>query len=99
MIQSSTSTLSKHQLVGQSPNNVRLGLYRWTIVLIAVLSNVLKFLGRQVLSSAGPALKTDFHISNTQYGFVISAFSLVYAATTPFAGLFIDRVGLRVGAF
>jgi ACS family hexuronate transporter-like MFS transporter len=99
MSQPSPSALSKVQLPASLPNVTPVALYRWIVICIAVLSNVLNFLDRQVLASVAPTLKTDFHISNTQYGLVISAFSLIYAATTPFAGLFIDRVGLRVGAF
>ena len=99
MIQQSPSAFSKVQLARSLPNVTPVAFCRWMVVCIAVLSNVLNFLDRQVLASVAPTLKGDFHISNTEYGLVISAFSLIYAATTPFAGLFIDRVGLRAGAF
>jgi len=99
MIQQSASAASKAPIATSLPNVTPLSFYRWMIVSIAVLSNVLNFLDRQVLASVAPTLKTDFHISNTEYGLVISAFSLIYAMTTPFAGLFIDRVGLRLGIF
>ncbi len=62
------------------------------------LSFSINFLDRQLLAAVAPTLKAEFHLSNTQYGQLVSGFYLVYAITTPFAGLFIDRVGLRAGA-
>jgi ACS family hexuronate transporter-like MFS transporter len=68
---------------------------RWLAIGIFVLANVLNFLDRQVLAAVAPTLKQTFHLSNTQYGTLVSAFSLAYAVTTPFAGLFVDRIGLN----
>jgi len=68
---------------------------RWLALSVFVLSNVLNFLDRQVLAAVAPTLKQNFHLSNTQYGTLVSAFSLAYAVMTPLAGLFVDRVGLN----
>ena len=62
------------------------------------LSFSINFLDRQLLAAVAPVLKAEFQLSNTQYGELISGFYLVYAITTPLAGLFIDRAGVRVGA-
>jgi ACS family hexuronate transporter-like MFS transporter len=99
MIQHSATGVSKAQLPPSVPSGVPFALFRWVVVCIAVVSNILNFLDRQLLASVAPTLKTEFHMSNADYGIVISAFSLIYAATTPFAGLFIDRVGLRASAY
>jgi len=69
----------------------------WLAVGVFILSNVLNFLDRQVLAAVAPTLRQAFHLSNTQYGALVSAFSLAYALMTPFAGLFVDRVGLSAG--
>ncbi len=69
--------------------------WRWLAIGVFVLSNVLNFLDRQILAAVAPTLKQTFHLSNTQYGTLVSAFSLAYAVTTPFAGLFVDRIGLN----
>jgi len=37
----------------------------------------------------------EFQLSNRDYGWIIAAFSITYAATAPFAGLLIDRIGLN----
>jgi ACS family hexuronate transporter-like MFS transporter len=62
------------------------------------LSFSINFLDRQLLAAVAPTVKAEFHLSNTNYGELVSGFFLVYAITTPFAGLFLDRVSLRVGA-
>jgi ACS family hexuronate transporter-like MFS transporter len=36
-------------------------------------------------------------LSNAEYGWIVSAFSITYAACAPFAGLLIDRIGLYRG--
>lgn len=58
----------------------------------------LNFLDRQLLAALAPTLKAEFRLSNTEYGELVSAFYFVYAAAAPLTGLFIDRVGLRIGA-
>ena len=70
---------------------------RWVVLSIFVLSTALNYLDRLLLAALAPTLKSEFHLSNTQYGGVISVFSIVYALTAPVAGWFIDRVGLNAG--
>jgi len=71
--------------------------WRWVAISVFVLSNVLNFLDRQLLAAVAPTLKQTFHLSNTQYGGLVSAFSFAYALMTPLAGLFVDRIGLNAG--
>jgi len=70
---------------------------RWVVLGIFVISTALNYLDRLLLAALAPTLKSEFHLSNTQYGGVISVFSIVYAVMAPVAGWFIDRVGLNVG--
>ena len=51
-----------------------------------------------MLAAVAPALKGEFNLTNHQYGQIVSVFSIIYALTAPLAGLFIDRVGLNIGA-
>jgi len=92
---SSPATVPGRELAARWVPRVR---WRWVAIGIFVLSNVLNFLDRQLLAALAPAIKSEFHLSNAQYGTLVSAFSLVYAIVTPFAGLFVDRVGLNAGA-
>lgn len=63
-----------------------------------MIAGILSYLDRQVLAALAPTLKREFQLSNTQYGGLVSAFFLLYSIAAPFAGLFIDMVGLNTGA-
>ena len=70
---------------------------RWFVLSIFVLSSTINYLDRQTLATVAPLLRAELTLSNAQYGAIVSAFSLAYAACAPFAGLLIDRIGLYRG--
>ena len=70
---------------------------KWIAIGVFVLSSTLNYLDRLLLAALAPTIKFEFHLSNTQYGELISVFSLVYAVMAPVAGWFIDTVGLNLG--
>ena len=65
---------------------------------VLYLASALNYLDRNVLSALAITLRNEFKIDSEQFGYVISAFSIVYALSSPLMGLFIDRVGLTRGA-
>ncbi len=69
--------------------------FRWVALGVFVLSSAINYLDRQTLATLAPLLRTEFHLSNAEYGLILSAFSITYAASAPFAGVFIDRIGLN----
>jgi MFS transporter, ACS family, hexuronate transporter len=69
--------------------------WRWVAMSVFVLSDSLNFLDRQLIAAVAPALKSEFHLSNAQFGAVISAFSLVYMFAAPIAGMLVDRFGMN----
>jgi MFS transporter, ACS family, hexuronate transporter len=71
---------------------------RWIAITVFLFSSTLNYLDRQILAAVAPALRTEFHISNADFGRIVSVFSIVYALTAPFAGWFIDTIGLNAGA-
>ena len=70
---------------------------RWWIVGVFVLSTAVNYLDRQTLAMLAPVIRDEFALSNADYGWVLAAFSLTYMLAAPFAGFFIDRVGLVAG--
>jgi ACS family hexuronate transporter-like MFS transporter len=71
---------------------------RWLLIFIFGLSSMLNYLDRQLFAAVAPALKAEFGLTNTGYGALVSAFAITYMISAPFAGVLIDRVGLRYGA-
>lgn len=61
-------------------------------------SSTLNYLDRATLNALAPTILEEFSINREQFGYILSAFNIVYAASAPAMGLLIDRLGLRVGA-
>lgn len=78
--------------MNQSADAARL---RWLVLAAFVLSSAINYLDRQTLATLKPVLCAEFHLSNADYGWILSAFSLTYAASAPFAGALTDRIGLN----
>ncbi len=70
---------------------------RWLAIGVMVFASALNYLDRQLLAAAGPTIRTEFHLTNREFGVIISVFSLVYAFSAPLAGYLIDRIGLVRG--
>lgn len=72
---------------------------RWIAVTVFVFSAVLNYLDRQVLATMVDIWRSrpDFPFTYSDYGILLSVFSLTYALSAPFMGWFLDRVGLNVG--
>ncbi|MBI3680765.1 MAG: MFS transporter [Acidobacteria bacterium] len=71
---------------------------RWLAIFAFTLYSAVNYLDRQMLAALAPQLQSEFQLSNEDYGWIQSAFSLAYALSAPAAGLFLDRVGLARGA-
>jgi MFS transporter, ACS family, hexuronate transporter len=69
--------------------------YRWVVLAVFVLSSSINYLDRQTLATLAPLVRAEFHLSNTEYGLILTAFSIAYAASAPFAGALIGRIGLN----
>jgi len=72
--------------------------YRWLVLSVFVLSTAINYLDRQTLATLAPLVRAEFHLSNAEYGLILSVFSIAYAACAPFAGMLIDRIGLNRAA-
>src|SRR6266568_4595976 len=71
--------------------------YRWTICALLFIVTTINYVDRQVLGILAPTLQRELGWSESQYGDVVSWFSLVYAFGFLFAGRWLDRVGVRRG--
>lgn len=78
-------------------------ILRAVILVLLVLGGIVNFLDRSALSVANTTMRADLHLSATQIGALLSAFSLAYGLAQVPAGWLLDRAGpkliLSVGMF
>ena len=68
---------------------------RWFAVSVFVVSSSLNYLDRQLLVTLAPLIMQEFHLNQTAFGALISAFSIAYAASTLGTGWLLDRFGVN----
>ena len=66
----------------------------WVIVFAVVLS-IITYIDRVSISFAGPQMRTDLGLSQTQFGWVLAAFAWAYALFEIPGGWLGDRMGAR----
>ena len=88
-----SSSLSAPHLSASSPAHS----LRWVAVGVFILSSTLNYLDRNLLSTLAPLIMAEFAFNQTGFGFLLSAFSISYAAASLFVGWFLDRVGVNRG--
>ncbi len=71
--------------------------YRWTIVALLFAATTVNYIDRQVLGILAPTLQSELGWSETDYGRIVSWFSMAYAVGLLFTGRFMDRIGVRRG--
>ena len=75
----------------------RIKNYRWIIVGLLFLGTVINYLDRQIIGLLKPTLEVEFSWTETDFGWIMSAFSLAYAVGLLLSGRFIDKVGTKIG--
>lgn len=73
------------------------GSFRRVICALLFFATTVNYVDRGVLGVLAPNLQKTIGWSDTQYGDINAAFSAAYALGFLVLGLFIDRVGTRVG--
>lgn len=69
---------------------------RWVAALICSMI-FLNYLDRQILSVLSPILRTEIHLSQTQYAWAVNSFLASYGVMYFGSGMVLDRIGARVG--
>lgn len=70
---------------------------RWWILALLFFVTVINFVDRLTLSFVAPTLRDSFQLSNTQYGYIVSAFVLGMMLGEFPMGWLMDRKGPRAG--
>lgn len=69
---------------------------RWLIAVVCALGLAINYIDRSAISVSLPFMVEDFHLTPTEQGLILSAFSWTYAAMQIPAGSLIDRFGERI---
>jgi ACS family hexuronate transporter-like MFS transporter len=80
-----------------SPGLQKIGNYRWTICALVFFATTINYLDRQVISILKPVLETEIGLGEIQFSYIVMAFQGAYALGLLFIGLFIDKVGTKIG--
>ena len=71
--------------------------YRWIILTLLVSATTINYLDRQILGLLKPTLEIEFSWSETDFAFLVMAFTGAYALGLISWGWFIDRIGTKPG--
>lgn len=71
--------------------------YRWIILALLVSATTINYLDRQILGLLKPTLEIEFTWSETDFAFLVMAFTGAYAVGLISWGWFIDRIGTKPG--
>jgi MFS transporter, ACS family, hexuronate transporter len=70
---------------------------RWLILGLLFLSTVINYIDRQALSVLLPTLREALALSSADYGMITTVFLVAYTLAQVPAGMWIDKVGTRIG--
>ena len=88
--------MTGQEVAPEGPPKRRFG-YRWTIVGLLFIATTINYVDRQILGILAPTLSRELNWSETDYGDIVSWFSIVYAFGFLFAGRVMDRIGVKRG--
>src|SRR5579875_3267781 len=75
----------------------RRGRLRWTICAMLFVATSINYMDRQVIGLLKPTLEHSIGLTEVNYGYIVAAFQVAYAAGLLVAGRLVDRLGSRLG--
>ena len=70
---------------------------RWIVVLLLFFATVINYVDRAVLGVLKPVLEKELNWDQVDYGWIVTAFQVTYAAGYALGGRLFDRIGVRLG--
>ncbi|MDJ1504064.1 MFS transporter [Xanthocytophaga agilis] len=75
----------------------KVGNFRWVIVALLFFATTISYLDRQVFALLKPTLEKEFTWSETDYSYLVMAFTAAYATGLLVFGRIIDKIGTKIG--
>src|SRR5262245_61829745 len=69
----------------------------WAVAIAATLTMTVSYIDRSTFAALALSVNPALGISDSEYGWLQSAFPIAYLVTAPLAGWWIDRIGARRG--
>lgn len=70
---------------------------RWVIVLLVFFASAINYIDRQVIGLLKPIISDELNWSETDYGFIVTIFTISYAVGMLVCGRLLDWIGTRFG--
>jgi MFS transporter, ACS family, aldohexuronate transporter len=80
------------EVVSEQPHRAR-----WTICAMLFAATSINYMDRQVIAILKPTLQQSIGLTEVNYGYVVDAFQIAYAAGLLGVGRLIDKLGTRIG--
>lgn len=71
--------------------------YRWLILVLLVSATTINYLDRQIIGLLKPILEVEFNWTETDFAYIVIAFTGAYAFGLVSWGWFIDKIGTKAG--
>lgn len=91
------NNLEKDTTKNLTPEKVKVGSFRWTIVALIFSATTINYIDRQVIGILAPILKDDIGWSEVEYGYIVASFTAAYAIGLLLIGKVMDSVGTKKG--
>ncbi|MBL8216127.1 MAG: MFS transporter [Bryobacterales bacterium] len=76
---------------------MRIPNFRYVVAFMLLLATMINYTDRLAISVVGKELRTDFGMTEQDYGFIVSVFMFAYAIMYAGSGPICDRLGTRKG--
>jgi MFS family permease len=69
--------------------------YRWLMLALGFLIIIINYMDRSAMSYAIGPIRSEFHLTNSEFGMIMAAFPVGYAVMTTGGGIIVDLWGAR----
>jgi MFS transporter, ACS family, hexuronate transporter len=97
MYQSQSNEESKGDLIAEGPLTPKATHYRWVVCALLFCATSIIYVDRQVWGMLAPHLTDEFKWSESNYSFIVNAFTIAYAIGYALGGRVMDLIGVRKG--
>jgi ACS family hexuronate transporter-like MFS transporter len=73
------------------------GRFRWTIVALIFAATTINYIDRHIIGILAPTLQREIGWSDSEYGYIVTAFTAAYALGLLVSGRVIDLIGTKIG--